>query len=247
MSGIWRYPWSWGARLQLFGIAHPTRGGGGATTTIPGATPLPPQAICQNLRWEGGQLGPGGGGRREGRYRGIGSSARVGGLRATHYYHMHTSRVCVCVSGGMGKNYIKEGKGRLKSWTLCDGLGEGFKGLGLAVRPPPPRPPPNPGAAARWKDWALGVKCLPPLPPSHGRGAGSQNALWVPARRLSPVKPPPHCHCRCPPPTALGQGSAYRRPAQTACTSAHPPLLTPAEGAPRGAWRAMPHPPVPPA
>ena len=25
-----------------------------------------------------------------------------GGLSAAHYYHMHTSRVCVCVSGGMG-------------------------------------------------------------------------------------------------------------------------------------------------
>ena len=34
---------------------------------------------------------------------------------------------CVFVWGGGGYN-IKEGKGRLKSWTLCDGLGEGVKG-----------------------------------------------------------------------------------------------------------------------
>ena len=52
---------------------------GGATTTGPDATP--PPAICQNLR--GGQLGRGGG----------------GGLHATHYYNMHTSRVCVCLEG----------------------------------------------------------------------------------------------------------------------------------------------------
>ena len=42
--------------------------------------------------WGGGywQLGQGGG------------SQGGGGLRATHYYHMHTSRVCVCVWGAWG-------------------------------------------------------------------------------------------------------------------------------------------------
>ena len=30
--------------------------------------------------------------------------------------------VCVCVGGRGGGDNIREGKGRLKSWTLCDGL-----------------------------------------------------------------------------------------------------------------------------
>ena len=62
----------------LEGRAH-----GGATTIVPDATQ--PPAICQNLR--GGGVGAGGD---------IGSSAG-GGLRPTHYYHMHTARVCVCL------------------------------------------------------------------------------------------------------------------------------------------------------
>ena len=65
---------------------------GGATTIGPDATQ--PPAICQNLRGVGGRVGD------------IGSSAsgggpREGGLCATHYYHMHTSRGCVCL-GAMG-------------------------------------------------------------------------------------------------------------------------------------------------
>ena len=43
----------------------------------------------------------GGGGRREGGGGGYWQLGQGGGLRVTHYYHMHTSRVCVCVSGGM--------------------------------------------------------------------------------------------------------------------------------------------------
>ena len=57
---------------------------GGATTIGPDAT-LPP-AICQNLR--GGGLAGGWGGSWQ--------FSRGVGLRAIHYYHMHTSRVCVC-------------------------------------------------------------------------------------------------------------------------------------------------------
>ena len=41
----------------------------------------------------GGRWGAGGGYWQLGR----GGSPRGGGLRATHYYHMHTSRVCVCL------------------------------------------------------------------------------------------------------------------------------------------------------
>ena len=59
----------------------PTRGG--ATTTGP---PLP--AICQNLG--GGSAGGLGGG-----------FPRWGGLHATHYYHMHTSRGDVCLGGSV--------------------------------------------------------------------------------------------------------------------------------------------------
>ena len=49
---------------------------------------------------EGGGQGGGVGGRVRGG--GVGSSARGEGLRATHYYHMHTSRMCVWGGGGMG-------------------------------------------------------------------------------------------------------------------------------------------------
>ena len=87
---------------------------GGATTTGPDATP--PQAICENLGG-GVQLGGGrlegvvgggvgwrvwwGGGRLEGVGGGVrpwgGGFPRWGGLRATHYYHMHTSQGDVCL------------------------------------------------------------------------------------------------------------------------------------------------------
>ena len=70
-------------------------GGGGWTTTGPDATH--PPAICQNL---GGywQFGRGGGG----------GFPRWGGLRATHYYHMHTSRGDVCLGvWGFGGMYVK--------------------------------------------------------------------------------------------------------------------------------------------
>ena len=72
---------------------------GGATTIGPDATQ--PPGICQNLR--GGGSWGGGEGQREGGGGGIGSSAGRGsqeggaGLRVTNYYHMHTSRVCVCL------------------------------------------------------------------------------------------------------------------------------------------------------
>ena len=73
---------------------------------------------------------------------------------------------------------INESMGRLKSWTLCNGLSEGVMGQGLAP-PPPPLPPPTLGAAARQKDRVPRVKCLPPLP-SHGLDLGSRKALCVP-------------------------------------------------------------------
>ena len=41
--------------------------------------------------------GGGGGGRWEGGGGGYCQLSRGEGLRATHYYHMHTSRVCVCL------------------------------------------------------------------------------------------------------------------------------------------------------
>ena len=63
-----------GGRLQLVLMRHP------------------PPAICQNLRGGGGELG-GGVGRRVGG--GGVLAAWLGGLRATHYYHMHTSRGCL--------------------------------------------------------------------------------------------------------------------------------------------------------
>ena len=62
----------------------------GATTTGPDATPPPPSYLSK-LGGGGGQLGRGG--RREGG--GGGLAARRGAAR--NYYHMHTSRVCVCL------------------------------------------------------------------------------------------------------------------------------------------------------
>ena len=43
----------------------------------------------------------------------------------------------------VGNYNIKEGKGRLKSWTLCDRLSEGVMGQGLAA-PARPHPPAHP-------------------------------------------------------------------------------------------------------
>ena len=53
--------------------------------------------------------------------------------------------VCVCVCGRGCRRMcaycqIREGKGRLKSRMLCDGLNKGVMGQGLAA--PPPAPPP---------------------------------------------------------------------------------------------------------
>ena len=68
----------------------------------------PTPRYLSKLATGGGQLGRGGGvsGRVGGGGGGIGSSAggvpRGGGLRTTHYYHTHTSRVCVCASGHGG-------------------------------------------------------------------------------------------------------------------------------------------------
>ena len=79
-------------------------GGWGVTTTGPDATP-PPRSAKTCGAGGGGKLGRGGGGVR-GRVWGGGGDWKLGrrGLRAAHYYHMHTSKVCVCVcvSGGMG-------------------------------------------------------------------------------------------------------------------------------------------------
>ena len=77
-------------------VATRNLGGGGANTIGPDATHAP--AICQNLR------GGGGGGREGGGSIGarLGGGPRGGGLRATHHYHMHTSRVGGGLSGGMG-------------------------------------------------------------------------------------------------------------------------------------------------
>ena len=69
-------------------------GPGGATTTGPDATP--PPSYLSKLAGGGGQLERGGGG--------IGSLAREGGggVHATHYYHMHTSRGCLGAWGYRG-------------------------------------------------------------------------------------------------------------------------------------------------
>ena len=77
-------------------------GGWGVTTTGPDATP--PPTICQNCGAGGGRGGWGGrmGGGSAGGWGGGLEAWSGGGLRAAHYYHMHTSRGCVCVWGHGG-------------------------------------------------------------------------------------------------------------------------------------------------
>ena len=68
--------------------------------------------------------------------------------------------VCVCARGGVCAyvaSTINEGKGRLKSWTLCDGLSEGVMGQGLAALPPPP-PRPLPAPWCHGATEGLGVR-----------------------------------------------------------------------------------------
>ena len=72
---------------------------GGATTTGPDSTP--PELSAETCGGRGavgagGQLGPGGGGSAGG-WGGVLAARGGGGVHATHYYHMHTSRVCVCL------------------------------------------------------------------------------------------------------------------------------------------------------
>ena len=95
--------------------------GGGATTTGPDAT-YPP-TICQNP----GGGGLFGGGRLEGVWGGVrprGGFPRWGGLRATHYYHMHTST----------------GDVRLGVWGYGGMYPGGAAGPGPCMRPPQPPP-----------------------------------------------------------------------------------------------------------
>ena len=137
------------------------------------------------------------------------------------------------VSGGMEAMCvfytISEGKGRFKSWMLCNGLSEGVMGQGLAA-PPASSPPPTPGVAARRKDWAPKVRCPPPLPCHAERpvGAGAVPGPCEPA-------PPPHCRRRRPSPGGRGGRARADLPSQIACAAAHHPPLAPVEGVPRGA------------
>ena len=71
---------------------------GGATTTGPDATP--PQLSVKTCGGGGG--GSWGGGGVGGKGAGIGRLVGGGGLRATHYYHMHTSRGCLGAWGYRG-------------------------------------------------------------------------------------------------------------------------------------------------
>ena len=69
-------------------VAH--GGGGGATTNSPDAT-TPPLSVKTPGRGGGGSLGGIGLGGEVGDFGRGGGFPRWGGLRTTHYYHMHTS------------------------------------------------------------------------------------------------------------------------------------------------------------
>ena len=66
-------------------------GPGGATTNGPDATP--PQLSVKTC-------GGGGGGGSAGGWGVLAARPAGGGVRATYYYHMYTSRACVCVCLG---------------------------------------------------------------------------------------------------------------------------------------------------
>ena len=99
----------------------------GATTDGPDATQ--PPAICQH---SGG--GGGGGGRLEGvwgvlaAWLGGGGFPRWGGLRATHYYHMHLYSASSCYSGAQKHRWFDEKEAYTK------------KGGGGAIAAMPPNP-----------------------------------------------------------------------------------------------------------
>ena len=91
------------------------------------------------------------------------------------------------------------GKGRLKSWTLCDRLGEGVMGQGLAAPlPPPPPPPAHPwchGAAeGLWPQGQAAAPSALPWPrlglPESYVGAGPAPDLCE-ATSSSSHRPPP--------------------------------------------------------
>ena len=94
--------WSFGDAMVMVITGHKGPRGGRPQLVL---MRHPPPAICQNLPGGGGSSwGGGGGGRRESGWVGGGLAAwpRGGGLRATRYYHMHTSRGCLGAWGYRG-------------------------------------------------------------------------------------------------------------------------------------------------
>ena len=82
-----------------------------------------------------------------------------------------------------------EGQRPIKVVDAVRQVKRGGYGLGTGCAGPPhPRPP-----LMSWRDRRIGRPgsgVRPPLP-SHGPVGGSPSALWVPARRPTPVTPPP--------------------------------------------------------
>ena len=118
---------------------------GGATTNGPDATPPPPKYLSKrggglgDQFWGGFGLRVCGGGGGFGRKAGVPKVGGGGGLRATHYYHMHTSRgdVCLGVWGYRGMYVI------MALSRLC--REESLKGRRVAPLPPSSFPlPPSP-------------------------------------------------------------------------------------------------------
>ena len=141
--------------------------------------------------------------------------------------------VCVCVCARVRTLgcvcCIKEGKGRLKSWTLCDGLSEGVMGQGLAApAPPAPRPPLVSRRDGRTGRLGSGVCPLrPPMAPSRAFRApcGCQ-------RGTRALRGPLPIVAVTPPPLGGGGGRAHTvPPSRLACAIAHFPPLAPIEGA----------------
>ena len=162
---------------------------GGATTSGPDATH--PPAICQNSGGggvQGGCLGGGGsaGGCRWGVRPGGGFPRwGGGGLRATHYYHMHTSwgDVCLGVSGYLAlkstdglmkrKHTLKKGGevGAMPPTHYLSKPGGGGGGLGGShTRTGPGSPPPWSNVRlAAMNEWSFRInttsRYYSPAPP----------------------------------------------------------------------------------
>ena len=89
-----------------------------------------------------------------------GTSEHTNGHRVLHQWVI--PRPC---EGARKVATINKGEGRIKTWTLCNGLSGDFIGGGLASPPPPPNPRPPPATQHNRRAGGLGTGDLIVGPP----------------------------------------------------------------------------------